>query len=257
MNVFKRLKSSSYVLASLVSKDFKLRYRRSVLGVLWSVLNPLLTMIVLSAVFSQMFRFDVPYYPVYFILGQTLFTLMSESTTDAMSSIITSAPLIKKIKIEKMIFPIEKVLFALVNYALSLVAVFCVMIFFQVPLTPLALLIPFVVLLTAVFSLGLSLLVSALATFFHDVIHLWGVLTTLWIYCTPIFYPVSILPDWMFQIIQFNPMYHFVTYIRSITIDGAFPGFTETAICIGFAVVTLVVGFVVFNKLQKKFILYI
>jgi len=257
MKVIKSLRSSNYLLYSLVSKDFKLRYRRSVLGVLWSVLNPLLTMIVLSAVFSQLFRFDIEYYPIYLILGQTLFTLMSDGTSDAMRSIIDSAPLIKKIKIEKMIFPIEKVLFALVNYALSLIAVFCVMAFFQVPVTPNVLFLPLVLVYTTAFSLGLSLLISALATFFHDVIHLWGVLVTLWIYCTPIFYPASILPDWMFQIIQFNPMYHFVEYLRDIMLYGTTPTLMENMICIGFAVVTLIVGYLVFSKLQKKFILYI
>ncbi len=112
------LKRNWFTIVSLVSRDFKLKYRRSVLGVLWSVLNPLLMMCVLTAVFSTIFRFgNIENYPLYLILGNTLFALMSDSTSGAMNSIIESAPLIKKIKINKMIFPLEKVLFQLVNFA--------------------------------------------------------------------------------------------------------------------------------------------
>ncbi len=257
MNLIKGLGENGYLLRNLVSKDFKLKYRRSVLGVLWSVLNPLLTMIVLSAVFSQLFRFQIEHYPVYFILGQTLFTMMTDGVGEAMRSIIDSASLIKKIRVNKFIFPMEKVLFALVNYAFSLVAIFLVMIFFQIPPTPWLLMIPVVVLLVSIFSLGLSLLMSALATFFHDFLHLWGVIVTLWTYTTPLFYPVDILPEWMMSVMWFNPMYHFVTAMRDVALYGTFPGWTEMAVCVMMALVTLAVGYLVFKKLQKKFILYI
>ena len=122
------LKRNWFILSSLISRDFKLKYRRSVLGVLWSVLNPLLMMVVLSAVFSFMFRFDIENYPLYLIIGTTLFSLMGDSTSSAMNSIIESSSLIKKIRINKIVFPLEKVLFQLVNYCLSLIAVVAVMI---------------------------------------------------------------------------------------------------------------------------------
>lgn len=257
MELIKGLRDSAYLLFNLVSKDFKLKYRRSVLGVLWSVLNPLLTMIVLSAVFSQLFRFSIEHYPVYFILGQTLFTMMTDGVGEAMRSIIDSAPLIKKIKVNKFVFPVEKVLFAIVNYAFSLIAIFLVMIFFQIEPTPWLLMIPVVVALVALFSLGLSLLLSALATFFHDFLHLWGVLVTLWTYMTPLFYPVDILPEWMMSIMWFNPMYHYVTMMRNVGMYGVFPGWDELATCVIMAVVMFAVGYLVFKKLQRKFILYI
>ncbi len=257
MNLIQGLGDSTYLLFNLVSKDFKLKYRRSILGVLWSVLNPLLTMIVLSAVFSQLFRFQIENYPVYFILGQTLFAMMTDGVGEAMSSIIDSASLIKKVKVNKLVFPIEKVLFALVNYAFSLIAIFLVMTFFQIQPTILLCMIPVVVLMVSIFSLGLSFLLSSLATFFHDFLHLWGVLVTLWTYLTPLFYPVDILPEWMLSLMWFNPMYHYVSMMRNVALYGVFPGWTEIAICLGMALVTLVVGYLVFSKLQKKFILYI
>ena len=126
------MKRNWFTISSLVSRDFKLKYRRSVLGVLWSVLNPLLMMLVMTFVFSSIFRFSVENYPLYVVLGNVLFALMSDSTTTAMYSIIDSSSLIKKIRIEKLIFPIEKVLFQLVNFCISLIAVAIVMVFMQV-----------------------------------------------------------------------------------------------------------------------------
>lgn len=247
-----------FTLTSLISRDFKLKYRRSVLGVVWSVLNPLLMMCVLAAVFSFFLRFgEIENFPLYLILGNTLFAVMSDSTTGAMMSIIESSSLIKKIRIEKMIFPLEKVLFAVVNFCFSLIAIAAVMIFFRVVPTPNILFLPLLLIYVLVFSAGLSLLLSALAVFFRDVCHLWSVVITAWTYATPLFYPVSILPEWMVAIEQFNPMYHYVTYFRDIVLWGQNPGIQENLLCLLFAAVTFAVGLLVFKKLQKRFILYV
>lgn len=250
-------KHNWFILTSLVSKDFKLKYRRSALGVFWSVLNPFLMMCVLTAVFSFMFRFDVEYYPLYLILGTTLFSLMGDSTTSAMNSIIDSSSLIKKIRIEKIIFPLEKVLFQLINYCLSLIAVAVVMIFFQITPTWNLLFLPLLLLYVLLFSAGLGFLLSALVVFFRDIGHLWGVVITAWTYATPLFYPMSILPDWMQSFMEFNPMYHYVTYLREIALWGQTPGLQENLICFAIGTIALIIGFVVFRKLEKKFILYV
>ncbi len=251
------LKRNWFILSSLVSRDFKLKYRRSVLGVVWSVLNPLLMMIVLSAVFSTVFRFDIENFPLYLILGSTLFTLMADSTSTAMTSIVDSSALIKKIRIEKILFPLEKVLFQLVNYCLSLIAVAAVMIFFHVMPTVNLLFLPLLLLYVLMFSAGLGFLLSALVVFFRDIGHLWSVVITAWTYATPLFYPVSILPEWAAPLMDFNPMYHYVTYMREIALWGATPGVTENLLCFGIGLVTLIIGMLVFRKLEKKFILYV
>ena len=252
-----QFKKDWFILTSLVSKDFKLKYRRSALGVLWSVLNPLLMMIVLTAVFSTVFRFQIENFALYLILGQTLFGLMSDATSGAMSSIIDSASLIKKIRINKILFPLEKVAFALVNFVISLIAVVAVMIFFQVVPTLNLLLLPVLLLYVFVFSLGLGLLISALSVFFRDVMHLWSVVLTAWTYATPLFYPIEILPDFLAPLMQFNPMYHYVTYFREIALWGTTPSLTENLICIGCAVAALALGYAVFRAKEKKFILYV
>ncbi len=252
------LKNNLFVLRSLVTKDFKLKYRRSMLGVLWSLLNPLLMMIVMAAVFSYMFRFQIEHFPVYLILGTIMFDFMNRGTTGAMSSIVESQALIKKVRIEKMVFPLEKVVFELVNFGLALIAALLVMLFFQVAPSLHAIWgLPFILLMITIFSTGLSLLISALSVFFRDVMHLWSVLITAWTYATPLFYPYEMLEGWMQTIMQFNPMFHFITFFRDIMMWNTNPGLMECGICFGMAVVTFLVGLLVFRKTESKFILYI
>jgi len=252
------MKRSWFTLTMLVSKDFKKKYRRSVLGVVWSVLNPLLMMIVLSVVFSAFLKFgNIPNFPLYLILGNTIFALMSDSTRDGMESILESTSLIKKVRIEKLIFPLEKVIFHLVNFCFSLIAVALVMLWFRVIPTPNALFLPLLLLYVSIFSAGLSMLLSALAVFFRDVLHLWGVVLTAWTYATPLFYPVEILPEILQKLEVFNPMYHYVVYFRDIFLYSTTPSLLENLVCFGMAAITFLVGFLVFRKFEKKFILYV
>lgn len=247
-----------FVVKSLVTRDFKLKYRRSILGVLWSVLNPLLMMIIMAAVFSYMFRFNIENFPLYLILGTVLFDYMSRATGASLNSILDAQSLIKKIRIEKMIFPLEKAMFELLNFAISLIAVVAVLLYFQVVPSIHALWgIPFLIVCVALFSAGLCLLLSALVVFFRDVVHFWSVILSAWTYATPIFYPFDLLPDWMQAAEFFNPMYHYLTFFRDIMMWDVFPGGKECLICLGFAVITFAVGFLVFRKTQHKFILYI
>lgn len=261
-------RSSLFILQQLVSKDFKLKYRRSILGVLWSVLNPLLMMLVMTLVFSNMFRFPIEKYPVYLILGTVLFALMSDATSGAMGSVIASAPLIKKVRVRKWVFPIEKVAFSLVNFALSLVAVVIVMVAFRVAPSSSMLALPLVLVYVLLFSAGLGLALSALSVFFRDVMHLWGVVIMAWNYLTPVFWPQDLssfstsmgnpgLLNALIAVEHANPMYHYVVYFRDIMMYGTMPGLKENLVCLGFAVVTFVAGYLIFKRSEHKFILYI
>lgn len=250
------LERNWFIISSLVSKDFKLKYRRSILGVVWSVLNPLLMMCVLTAVFSTFFRFQIENYPFYLILGNTLFAFAMDASGSAMESIIGSASLLRKVRISKIVFPIEKVIFQLINFVISLIAVVIVMFFLQIQPTWNLLFLPLLLFFTSLFSLGLGLVLATLAVFFKDVIHIWSVIRTAWMYATPLFYPIDILPGWMLRVEAFNPMYHYVAYFRDIALYGNTPGLTENAVCFGFAVITLAFGLIIFKSFQRKFILY-
>ena len=155
------------------------------------------------------------------------------------------------------VFPIQKAFFGGVNYAFSFIAIALVMLFEQVPLGLTALLWPLWLLLLIVFSSGLSLLLSALSVFFRDVIHLWGVILTAWMYLTPIFYSIELLPWWLRSIEKFNPMYCYVTYIRQVVLYQMVPTAEMHAACIGYALISLALGYAVFHRYEHKFILFI
>jgi ABC-2 type transport system permease protein len=263
-------KRNWFVLSSLVSRDFKLKYRRSFLGVVWSFLNPLFMMIIVSIVFSRVFKFEIPNFTLYLILGQTLFSLMSDSTGASTTAILDAAPLLKKIRVEKMLFPLQKMLFCLINYAISLVAVILVMFYCQMFPTWNIVFLPLLLLYVMIFCCGLGLLLSALTVFFRDIIHLWTVVIIAWTYATPIFYPVTALPEWVQTAMQFNPMYQFITYMRSIMMWGTrvssdpeiltlygTPTLEMNLICLGMSVLTLAIGILVFRKTERKFVLHI
>ncbi|BAK44117.1 hypothetical protein EGYY_09280 [Eggerthella sp. YY7918] len=151
----------------------------------------------------------------------------------------------------------EKVIFQLVNYCLSLIAVAAVMAFFHIVPTANIFFLPLLLLYVLLFSAGLGLLLSALVVFFRDIAHLWSVVITAWTYATPLFYPVSIIPDWMEPVMQLNPMYHYITYLRQIALWGQTPTLMENFICLGMGLAILIIGYLAFRKLEKKFILYV
>ncbi len=252
-------KKHSFLLSYLITKDFKVKYRRSVLGIAWSVLNPLFMMIIVSLVFSHVFRADIGDYPypVYLILGQTLFNFLSESTTSAMQSVMQSASLIKKVYIPKYIFPLHKVTFSFVNFAISLIAVVLVMIYYRVAISPVIFLSVLLIALFYCFCLGLGLLLSAVAVFFRDMLHIYSIFLTAWMYFTPVFYTVDQLPETLRTVMNFNPMYHYVTFFRDCVLFAQMPSLSQFAYCIGFSLIMLLVGAFVFVKKQDKFILYI
>ena len=249
------------ILRQLVTKDFKLKYRRSVLGVLWSVLNPLLMMVVMSVVFSFLFSSNIENYPLYLIVGNITFSFMSDSTSAALTSFIAAAPLLKKVKVDKFVFPVQKVLFALVNFAFSLIAVAIVMLWYRVVPSWHLILLPVCLVFLMLFCAGIGLLIGSLAVFFRDVIHLWGVVLTAWSYITPCFWDFQMLidrgaPAWVI-IIKANPMYGYLTFMRDILLYRQSPTLGIFIACVVWALIALAVGVLVFRRTQHKFILYI
>lgn len=242
----------------LVKRDIKVRYRKSFLGVVWTILNPILMMIVMTIVFSHLFRFEIENFTVYFLCGNILWAFMNESTNNALNSILANQSLIKKVYIPKYLFPFSKVMSSLVNLGFSFIALIIVMIVTGTPFYWTMLLSPVPVLYLVVFSFGLGMILSTAMVFFRDIAQLYSVITLAWMYMTPLFYPVSMLQDagldWVLVI---NPMQHYISYFRSLVLYNTIPGVTENLTCIGISVVVLIIGIVFFYKKQDKFILYI
>lgn len=255
-----------FILKQLVTKDFKIKYRRSVLGVAWSVLNPLLMMVVMSIVFSTIFgqsrngSITPEMYPLYLIVGNITFSVMSESTNQALMSIIWASSLLKKVKVHRWVFPVQKVLFSLVNFSFSLVAVALVMLFFRVVPTWHLILLPVCLLLLMCFCMGLGMMLSALAVFFRDVMHLWTVVITAWMYLTPIFWTtdcISQMAHWIQVLVVVNPMYNYLQFMRDIFLFNTVPSALTFGLCVAWAILALAIGYTVFHKTEHKFILYI
>lgn len=256
------MKRYKYLLYDLVTKDIKTKYRRSVLGILWSVLNPLLMMLVLTAVFSNIIRVEVEGgFALFYLTGYIIFNFISESTSFSLYTITSAAPLIKKVYIPKYVFPLEKCIFSFVNMLFSLIAFVIVFVFFCVTgkVTPhfSMLLFPLPMIYVFLFSLGLCFILSALMVFFRDIGHIWGILLTVWMYASPIIYPIEMVPGWLASIIKLNPLYHYIDYFRNVMIYGRVPGLVENGVCLLYSVAFLLIGVVVFRKSQDKFVLHI
>ena len=246
-----------YLLFNLVKRDFVSRYRKSFLGVLWSLLHPLLIMLVMTMVFSYLFRFQIEHYPVYLLSGQLIMGFFSESTTRAMNSVINAEGIIKKVYVPKYIFPVSNVLSSLVNLLFSFAALLLVIILTRAPLHWTLLLIPVPAVYLFVFSLGVAMLLSSMAVFFRDLIYLYGVSLTLLTYLTPIFYPIDIIPEQFQPFMGLNPIYQFVSYFRSLVLHGIVPDLWTNAVCAGFALAALCGGAYVFMSKQDRYILYL
>lgn len=245
------------LLGELVKRDLKVKYRRSFLGYLWSLLNPLLMMGVMAVVFSHFFRANVENYPLYIICGQTLYGFFTDSTSLAMGSVLLNAPLIKKIYIPKYIFPFSRVLSSFVNMSFSLIAILIVMIFTGARFYWTLLLVVVPIFFLYLFCSGIGMMLSALNVYFRDIAHLWSVVTLAWMYATPIFYTVDMLPPELMGFMKLNPMYHTITIFRSLVMSGTLPEAGAWLGCALSGIVSFGIGMLVFNKLQKNFILHI
>ena len=255
-------------LISMVNRNVRTQYRNSVLGILWTVLNPLLNMVVIALVFSMIFSRDqmatlgMPY-SIYLLSGNIVFGLMRNATAGALPCMVRNYDLLSKTRIVHEIFPISNVLSAVVNFFFSLIALFIVMLFFLgkpgvgFHWTLLLSLVPFLPLL-ALFSLGIAFILSTVYIRFRDIQHIYSVVLTLWMYLTPIFYSLEMIKGHKTAtaILKLNPMYHFVVYFRELLL-GTVPSLWTHAIMTAWAVGSCVVGYLFFHFSKKKFLLYI
>ena len=246
-----------FLISQLVSRDFKSKYKRSVLGVLWSFLNPLLTMIVQFFVFSTLFKSDTKSYPVYLLSGVICFNFFKETTDMCLTSISGNANLINKVYIPKYIFPLARTLSSTINLGFSLIPLLLVMVIMGVGLHLQTLLIFYFLVCLIVFSLGIGMFLATLMVFFRDTQFLWSVLNQIWMYATPIFYPAEIIPEKYRFIVRINPLYHFIGCLRKCLINGISPEPIAYIYCLAFALISLFTGSFVFKKAQDRFTLYL
>ena len=247
----------SYLMKTLILRDFKVRYKASLLGVLWSFLNPLLMTLVYLFVFSTLFQSSIPHFPVYLMSGIILFNYFSEATNLGMQSIVGNAGLITKVYLPKYAFPISKAISSSINLIISMIPMLIMMLLTGVSFHKSLLLLPLVVIFLIVFSIGVSLILSSVMVFFRDIQFLWGIILTILNFFSPIFYPESIIPAHFLKFYHLNPIYQYLYFMRTIVVGGISPNPVTYLYCTLASVITLAVGLLVFKKTQSRFVLFL
>lgn len=258
-NMFINLKRYSFLLNQLISRDFKVKYKRSVLGVLWSLLNPILMMCVMAIVFTNVFKFSTPgvNYLTYLLIGLTYFNYFSEASNLSMSSVVANFSLINKIYIPKYIFPLSKCLFVGINFALTLIPLYAVIILTGTGLNIYHFLLPISFLFLFLFTLGVSLILATVSVFLRDMFYIYGIVLQILTYMTPIMYDINMLDPRLQIVLKLNPLYHIITFARTIILYHQVPSTQSFVICAVSAMVSLVLGVIIFRKNQDKFIYYV
>ena len=254
VNAFSRYR---YLIKQLVSRDFKTKYKRSVLGVLWSFLNPLLMMTVQYVVFSTLFKSTIPNFALYLMIGIVCYNFFNECAGMCLNSITGNASLITKVYVPKYIYPVSKMLSSGINLLLSFIPLLIVLLITQVGFSKSMILLPVPIICLAAFSLGIGMVLATMMVFFRDTQFLRSVIRMIWMYVTPIIYPESILPQQYLYVFKFNPLYHIIRMVRTMFMDGVSPEPKAYLISIILSFGTLIIGSVIFRKNQDKFVLNI
>ncbi|MDR0532313.1 MAG: ABC transporter permease [Oscillospiraceae bacterium] len=266
----KELRDYRYLLREIVAKNIKIQYRNSVLGVFWTLLQPLLTTLVLVFIFGKLFKPDpsVINYPIYVLCGRLLYEFYSQSTKRAMRSVTGSASVLKKVRVPKYIYPLSNIISNFITFLISLVVLVGFIVYFSLlkspsnpppSLTWYALLSPVPLLVLFLLSTGVGLILSTLAVFFKDVEYLYDVFCLLLFYSTPVFYTLKRLngDGIMLLCLKANPLYHIVEMFRDCVLRGQLFSYISLLYALGFSLVLLLLGGLLFWKKQDRFILYI
>jgi ABC-type polysaccharide/polyol phosphate export permease len=235
-----------------VRRNIVVRYKRSALGIAWTMLNPLGTTIILTFVFSRVFGGPASY-AVYVLSGLICWTFFSQATSDSMNNLIWGGGLIKRIYVPRTVFAVSSVITGLVNIALAMVPLLVVMLVTGIYPTWSMLILPVPALILAMFALGVGLFLSAIAVFFVDVTDMYAILLTAWFYLSPVIYKPELLPEQYAWIVKLNPMYYLINLFRAPIYEGRVPSLEEFLVAGGIALVTLVIGWFVFAQKADEF----
>ncbi len=256
VTVFQKLKSSKFLFTELAKRDFKQKYKRTVLGMGWSILSPLLTLLVMRLVFTHFFGHSIAHYTTYLFCGNLVYSYFKESTTGGMNALMSNSGIITKVNIPKYMFLLSKNVSSLINFGLSLCVFFIFALVDGISFGPhfLALLYPIVCLV--LFNIGMGLILSALFVFFRDTSYLYDIFTLLLMYMSAIFYQVNGYSATVQRLFLCNPIYCYIKYFRVVVLDGAIPSFSFHCICAAYALIVLAVGSIVYKKNNHMFLYY-
>jgi ABC-2 type transport system permease protein len=245
------------LLRNLVVRDIKVRYKRSVLGFLWVMLNPLLMMLILNMVFSGIFKVSTKNYTAYLLSGIILWGLFSQSTSTSIVGFIGNSNLIKKVYLPKAIFPLSVVISAMIHFVFSLVPLFIIFVVQGTTVSPYLFLLPVILVMIAVFCFGVSLIISTLTVFFHDTKYIYEVLLQAWMYLTPIFYPESIIPERFSFVLHLNPFYYFLSVFRAVLYTDVPFSAEKLVFGASYALAVFLAGWFFYNRYRDRVVYYL
>ena len=250
-------RAQGFLFSELVKRDFKKKYKRTYLGMLWSLISPLLTLLVMSLVFSHLFGNDTPHYTIYLFCGNIVFSYFSDSTGGGMGALLSNADIFSKIRVPKYLFLLSRGVSSLINFGLTLLVFFIFCIADGIDFTPAVLTLPYPTLCLIIYNTALGLTLSVLYVFFRDMQYLWSVFTLLLMYMSAIFYTTDALPPLLRELLYLNPVFVYITYFRTAVIDGEVPSVGVHLLCAGYAALALLVGCLVYKKCNDRMMYYI
>ena len=245
---FKELVRYRNLLWQLILRNIRTRYKRSALGMIWTMVHPLMMMVVLTLAFSNVWRITLPHFAVYVLSGLLLWNFFSQTTNSAMSELLWGGNLLHRIYVPRGIFAATALGTGLVNLVISIPALLVIMVVTRMPLRPSLLFLPVGILLASMFVIGVGLLVSTLVIYFADVYEMFQILLMSWFYLQPIIYPITIIPEsyrWLFQL---NPLYYFLAVFRDPIYEGRLASLREIGLASLIAFVTLALGWWLFTR---------
>ena len=257
MELIKKLKQHQFLFEELVKRDFNKKYKRTVLGVVWSVLGPLLTLFVMKLVFTQFFGRTTPHFTIYLFCGHLIFTYFSEATKGGMSTIMGNAGIFTKVNVPKYLFLLSKNVQSFINFLLILAVFFVFVAFDGLAFTWKFLLLLYPIVGLVLFNIGVGMILSALFVFFRDIKYLYDVLVRLVMYMSAIFYDVSRYPEEIQRLFLLNPVYVFIRYFRLVVIEAAIPSLAIHLLILFYTALVLGIGCWMYKKYNRRFLYYV
>lgn len=256
-NLINKLKKHQFLFEELVKRDFKQKYKRTVLGMGWSILAPLLTLLVMKLVFGHFFGRSIAHYTIYLFCGNLLFSYFKEATSGSMNSLVSNANIFTKINVPKYLFLLSKSVSSLINFGLTLCIFFVFVLVDGISVNSQFLMLLFPVCCLVVFNVGVGLVLSALFVFFRDISYLYNIFTMLLMYMSAIFYQITIVPAKYRVLFYLNPVYCYIEYFRKIVLESKIPSAEYHLLCAFYAVVFLFIGGWTYKKFNRKFLYYV
>lgn len=255
--MIKKLKQHQFLFTELVKRDFTKKYKRTILGMAWSILSPLMNLLIMWLVFSNFFGNNVNHYVVYLFAGQLIFSYFTDATNLGMTSLVGNAGIFTKVNVPKYLFLFSQNVSSLINFGLTLLIFFAFVAMDGIPFSWRFLLLLYPIICLIIFNLGIGLILSALFVFFRDMQYLWGILTQLLMWMSAIFYTIDSYTYTAQRLFLANPIYVYISYFRNIVIDGTIPTVRFHLLAAVYAVVAFAIGAFMYKKYNHEFLYYV